>query len=139
MTNIALKSYLTNSLFTRLGYEIIDLVNGVYHLRSVSNGKVTFDGVGLLVTMGPIDDSSPVYFCELDAKESIADPSIIESMISGWQICDARRLPESGILTAPVNRPFFGKVVEDQVQVERPNGGLRYFSVMESGDVICHN
>lgn len=129
----------TQSVLVLHGYEILDCVNGVYRLRAESFGKVTFDGVGLFVTFGPLDGTGKVFFCEMNALDSKGDPAVIESMLTGWQLADARRLIESGVKAAQVDVTPFGKVVEDHVPHERPNGGTRYVSVMESGDVICHN
>lgn len=129
-----------NSVLHKLGFEILDIVNGVYRLRATSeDGKVTFDGVGILWAESKVTVSSVVHFCELNAVGGQHFDGA-EMMLENWQNLDARRLISSGVASMPILTSHFGQLVEDNVQLERPNGlGARYIARMETGDIICYN
>lgn len=128
-----------DSVLRKLGFEILDIVNGVYRLRASSAGKVTFDGVGLLLAKSKMTEAPAVFFCELNAADGqYADGA--DMMLENWQNLDARRLIDSGVNAMPIDASHFGKIMQDDVKTERPNGmGIRYMTLMETGDVICHN
>ncbi|GBG14798.1 uncharacterized protein NMK_2399 [Novimethylophilus kurashikiensis] len=132
-----------NSVLEDNGYTVLDEKFGVYRLQQFygPNKTLSFDGVGVFCSPVPMSQAKEVYLSLYDAIEySNGSQEAIDATMESWAVLNACRLSMTGIPTAVINdMSRFGKVVQDNVTLVRPDGRIRHCAIMESGDVICYH
>lgn len=136
------KQQSTHPVLTGMGFKVCAVKYGVYQLKRFNGpaGELTFDGVGIFVSLKPVADTDVVYFFEFNAISFKDDLPAFNRLLANWGDLDARRLEESGITGVPVSAvELFGAVVHDDLPIERPTAGRwRSTALMASGEVICY-
>lgn len=128
-----------NTIFGALGYSVVSQEHGVYHLQYVStDGEQKVDVVALLFASAPLSAENRQLKLFTQEVPAGTPPARI---IYHWQMLDARRLEESGLmpLELEVNAGQVAGALPEMTHT-RPNGvSIRHVVQLSTGESVCYN
>lgn len=126
---------LVNSIFKKLGYQVLGLADGVYRLMAL-DGVQQF--VAVLRSANPLPaDARHVTLVLFPIEAGVP----VGRVIAHWQNLDIRRIGAADATITDIDIPA-GIVpsAPPELTYLRPDGsGLRYAVQLATGDVVCFN
>lgn len=128
-------AHLDSFLLGTLGYEVLDLTDGVYQLRSAMNPESP-DCVGLLLAPYPLESRHlPLKLFLQPVAPGVAAREIADH----WRTIDARRFEETGLQPVELEMELGEQGAVTPLAFQRPEFGVRFAIELPSGDVVCFN
>lgn len=128
-----------NTIFQKLGLDVVAYEGGVYHLRRGA-GQVDPAGevIGLLFSEVPLTvESRNVKLFLQDAGDGVPPARIVYH----WQTLDARRFEETGL--DPIELTLDAENIPGPLPAQnytRPDGArIRHGVRLATGEVVCYN
>lgn len=126
---------LDSFLLGTLGYEVLDLTDGVYQLRSSQDPEAP-ECVGLLLAPYPLESRQlPLKLFLQPVYPGVAAQEIADH----WKTIDARRFEETGLQPVELEMQLGEHGAVTPLEFQRPEFGVRFAMELPSGDVVCFN